>query len=514
MYEKVKALYCFRWINTGVLCLRFNQWPAYYFELGTAISLALNIFINHLIYLLEYRINERGQMHITHLRELATSILGLNHEDRDMMKYLENEIRNLCRSILRDCCIEIANSKEDMKWASSIENHTNILVTKGIVSNEVSQRYKAMFSSAENVVKDNFLRLVPHLVQAVKDIFRDESIPLSQSGMRGLDEETVTRIASAIQNAAKDKKILSLFIQVSNILEKLCHENNNNPSQSTDEKIQEWGRSVMVITMLDSLEDIFETAGSDPRRLRERLRVASLYLKDIMLDPKAYEGIFLRDFHNLSLSLLKFSKFDPSQLVRFELIDPNDSSNTQSKDLLKYQMFLSRRMRFSQLFWINKESEGDLKLEAVAHVHIDGHHRKIGAFESTITIPQACSEVIDKLLNASLPVAVERNYDFWEEIRVTLYSTQKQNVRKALEYLERELGEEVVDLKKEKIAESHLKCRSFAKAGTDVKLRLIHEWGSETIGLESDDFLALADSRAGGACMPDSETAGWYTFWR
>lgn len=453
-------------------------------------------------------------MHITHLRELATSILGLNHEDRDMMKYLENEIRNLCRSILRDCCIEIANSKEDMKWASSIENHTNILVTKGIVSNEVSQRYKAMFSSAENVVKDNFLRLVPHLVQAVKDIFRDESIPLSQSGMRGLDEETVTRIASAIQNAAKDKKILSLFIQVSNILEKLCHENNNNPSQSTDEKIQEWGRSVMVITMLDSLEDIFETAGSDPRRLRERLRVASLYLKDIMLDPKAYEGIFLQDFHNLSLSLLKFSKFDPSQLVRFELIDPNDSSNTQSKDLLKYQMFLSRRMRFSQLFWINKKSEGDLKLEAVAHVHIDGHHRKIGAFESTITIPQACSEVIDKLLNASLPVAVERNYDFWEEIRVTLYSTQKQNVRKALEYLERELGEEVVDLKKEKIAESRLKCRSFAKAGTDVKLRLIHEWGSETISLESDHFLALSDSRAGGACMPDSETAGWYTFWR
>lgn len=263
----------------------------------------------------------------------------------------------------------------------------------------------------------------------------------------------------------------------------------------------------MVITMLDSLEDIFETAGSDPRRLRERLRVASLYLKDIMLDPKAYEGIFLRDFHNLSLSLLKFSKFDPSQLVRFELIDPNDSSNTQTKDLLKYQMFLSRGMRFSQLFWINKESEGDLKLEAVAHVHIDGHHRKIGAFESTITIPQACSEVIDKLLNASLPVAVERNYGFWGKIRVTLYSTQKENVRKALEYLERELGEEVVDLKKEKIAESHLKFRSFAKAGTVVKLRLIHEWGSETIGLESDDFLALADSRAGGACMPDSETA-------
>ena len=447
-------------------------------------------------------------MHITHLRELATSILGLSHEDHDMMKYLENEIRNLCRSILRDCYIEMANSKEEMKWASSIDL-IHIFVANRIISKEVSQQYRAMFSSAENVVKANFLELVPHLVQAVKEIFRDESIPLSQSGMRGLGEETVIRIASAIQNAAKDKKILSLFTQVSNILEKLCHENNNNPSQSTDEKIQEWGRSVMVITMLDSLEDIFETAGSDPRRLRERLRDASLHLKDIMSDQKAYEGIFLRDFHNVSLSLLKFAKFDPSQLVRFELIDPNKSSSTQCSDLLNFQMFSLRGMHFSQLFWINKESEGDLQLEAVAHVHIDGHLRKIGAFESAITIPQACSEVVDRLPNASLPVAVERNYGSWGKIRVTLYSTQKENVRKALEYLERELGEEVVDLKKEKIAESHLKFRSFAKAGTVLKLRLIHEWGSETIGLESDDFIALADSSAGGACMLDAETAGW-----
>ena len=91
-------------------------------------------------------------MHITHLRELATSILGLSHEDHDMMKYLENEIRNLCRSILRDCCIEMANSKEDMKWASSI-NLIHILVANRIISKEVSQQYRAMFLSAENVVK-------------------------------------------------------------------------------------------------------------------------------------------------------------------------------------------------------------------------------------------------------------------------------------------------------------------------------------------------------------------------
>lgn len=142
----------------------------------------------------EFRVKERGQMHITHLRELAYSIRSLNHGDHDVMKYVEDEIRNQCRSILRDCCIEMANSTEDMKWASSIENHTDVLVTRGIVSDEVSQQFKAMSSSADNVVKTNFLVLVPHLVQAVKEIFRDESVPPSQSGMRGLGKETVTRI--------------------------------------------------------------------------------------------------------------------------------------------------------------------------------------------------------------------------------------------------------------------------------------------------------------------------------
>lgn len=91
---------------------------------------------------------------------------------------------------------------------------------------------------------------------------------------------------------------------------------------------------------------------------------------------------------------------------------------------------------------------------------------------------------------------------------MTLYATQKENVRKALEYLKQELGEEVVDLRKEEITSSHLKLRSSAKAGTVFKLRLIHYWGSETIGLDSRDFIALADSSAGGASMPHVGTAG------
>ena len=446
-------------------------------------------------------------MHITHLRELATTIAGLQHDDDDMIKHLDNEIRDLCRSALRDCCIEMANIKEDLEWATSTENYADILVTHRQISKEVSKLYKQMrFSSTKESINDSFLLLVPHLVQAIKEIFRDESIPQGQSGMRGMAEETLTNVASKIQNAAKNKDISRLFSEVSSILEILCVNNNNNQSRTTEDKIREWGSAVMIIRMLDFLETFFENAGSDAQRLRERLRVFSVYLKDIMSDRKAFEGIFLRDFHNVTLSLLKFAKFDPSQLVRFELNDPNNSSSNRGNDVLKYD---KSKEIFSQLFWVNKTSEDDLQLEAVAHVHIDGHLRSIGAFESIITLPTSCSEVIDKLPIASMSIAVKREHDnLSQKLRVTLYATQKEKVRKALKYLEQELGDEVVDLKKENITQSHLKVRSFAKAGTVVRLRLIHKWGSETIALDSNDFVALADSTAGGGCLPDLETAG------
>ena len=214
--------------------------------------------------------------------------------------------------------------------------------------------------------------------------------------------------------------------------------------------------------------------------------------------------MFLRDFYNVALNLIAFSKFDPTRFLRFELKDPCSSADIRGDDVLMYD---KSKEIFSQLFWIRKESEEELQLEAVARVHINGDLRSVGAFESEITIPQARSEVIDKLPKPSVCVVVKKKCE--RNIRVTLHATQKENVCKALEYLKQELGEELVDLWKEKIASSHLKLRSFAKAGTDVKLRLIHKWGSQTIGLDSIDFIALADAGAGGARMPDAKTEGW-----
>ncbi|KAJ7393465.1 hypothetical protein OS493_006444 [Desmophyllum pertusum] len=178
--------------------------------------------------------------------------------------------------------------------------------------------------------------------------------------------------------------------------------------------------------------------------------------------------------------------------------------NTKRDDVLKYD---ESNETFSQMFWICKESEDELQLEAVAHVHINGHIRSIGAFETLIILRASCNEAIDRVAVASLSVAVKANTISRETSAFTLYAMQKENVRKALTYLEKELGEGVIDLKQTEIIQSHLRVRSCAEAGTVVSLRLIHKWGSETIVLDSNDFVALADSTAGGACVPDLEIA-------
>ena len=137
-----------------------------------------------------------------------------------------------------------------------------------------------------------------------------------------------------------------------------------------------------------------------------------------------------------------------------------------------------------------------MQLEAVAHVHINGRICSIGAFESLATLPASCSEAIDRVPIARLSVAVKREHDKSGNLRVTLYSIKKG------------LGADVVDPKGTEITQSHLKVRSSAKSGTIVRLRLVHKWGSGAILLDSNDFVALADSTAGGACVPHPEIAG------
>ena len=441
-------------------------------------------------------------MHIEHLRELAVTIVGLQHKETNMMKYLGQEIKKLCNSILRDCCIEMANSKEDLDLATSTENCAGLLEIHRQIPEDVAKKYEYMCLSPEESIAANFLMIVPHIVQCIKEIFQDEKIPQVQSGLRGVpDETTLNKIVSDIQEAAKDKSIFRLLREVCNILENLCL--NNNDNRSTEDEIHKWAGSAMVIVMLEFLEKFFQS--SEARRLHKRLQLFSVAIRDILSNPAAFEGSFLRDFHNVALSLLKFAKFDPSQLVRFVLNDPHNSSNTWGNDGLKYD---KSKETFSQQFWIRKESDDELQLEAIACVHIHGRIRTIGAFESLITLPPSCSEAIDRFPIGSLSVAVRRERDGSGNLRITLFGTQRDKISKALKYLENELGADVADLSQTDIMQSYLKMRSFAKAGTLVSLRLVHKWESGKLVLESNDFVTLADSTAGGASVAGPEIAG------
>ena len=309
---------------------------------------------------------ERGQLHVLNLRELAVTIRDLHHKDPLIMKYLGRIIKTLCNSVLRDCCIEMATSE--------MENYATFLVFHKQISEDVNKKYKEMSASTEDSsTSDIFLMIVPQLIQAIKNIFRDERIPQAQSGLRGVaDEATLDKIASDVKYAVEVKNFFLLLREVCKILENLCL--NNNDNRSTDE-IREWGGSNSIIIMLQFLQNFFQCF--EAQRLYRRLRVFSMSIREFQLNPSDFEGSFLRDFHNVALSLLQFAKFDASQLVRFELIIiPTNSSNTQANDVLMYD---KSKETFSQQIFIRKESEDELQLEAIAHVHINGHIRSIEA---------------------------------------------------------------------------------------------------------------------------------------
>ncbi|XP_022805470.1 uncharacterized protein LOC111342641 [Stylophora pistillata] len=438
----------------------------------------------------EYKVKERGQMHIDHLRELAFKIAGLEHHDTDVMKYFDREVEKLCSAVLRDCCIENATSKEEVESAIQTENFASVLVMKKRLPESVGKTCTRMFSSQEDEFNtSSFLCVVSELIQCIKEIFREEKIQRTLSGLRGVTEEaTLQKITSGIRDAAYDKSIFKLLSEVCHILEILCR--NNNDDRQRESRIQSWGSCAMMAVMLHFLERFFQCA--EACRLYRRLKLFSFSIRDIMSNPTAYEGSFLRDFHNVAVSLLKFARFDPSHLVQFELKDPNYSINNQTKDDIKYDT--SKEM-FSQLFWMIKKCEENLQLEATAHVHVGGQLLTLGAFEAMVILPESFSEVVENAPIASFPVSFKSETDGESSnLRVTLYSTQKDNIGKALEYLQDALDGQLSLSKQTEIKETSLKLLNVAKAGTDVRLRLTHIWGSGTLGVESNTFVPLGYS--------------------
>ena len=424
-------------------------------------------------------------MHIEHLRDLAFKIAGLRHQDSDLMKYFGREVEMLCGAVLRDCCIENATSKGEVDSGTQTENFASVLVMKKRLPESVGKTCTRMFSSQEDeFITSSFLCIVSELIQAIKEIFREEQIQRTPSGLRGVTEKaTLQKITSGIQGAAHDKNVFKLFSEVCHILAILCH--NNNDDRQKESRIQSWRSCAMMAVMLFFLERFFQS--TDARKLYKRLEFFSFSIGEVMSNPTAFEESFLGDFHNVAVSLLKFAKFDPTHLVQFELKDPTNSINNQTKDDIKYDM--SKEM-FCQHFWMIKESEEILQLEATAHVHIGGHPLTIGAFEAVIVLPESSSEVVENALITSFPVSFKSETDGDSgNLRVTLYSKQKDDISKALEYLANALSGHLILSKQTEIKGTSLKLVNVAEAGTDVRLRLIHRWGSGTIEVESKSFV-------------------------
>ena len=443
-------------------------------------------------------------MHIKHLRYFAAKISSLKHDSADLMKYLSSKVHTLCNTMLTDCCIELEESAKGVEKAASSTNHDFYLERHPLVPQHVSKCCQQICSSPAASIKEKFLVIVPDLIQSIKEIFVIKKNSKAQNGLRGLPDETVDNYVSKVRAAEKDNKVSKLICEVCEVLEKLCLENCGN--QPTSE-IKMWGSSLAILSMLEFLKPFFQNC-LEHVRLHNRLQLLSGNMKDIMSDPLQFaDEVFMRDLANVSMSLIHFAKFDPSNLVRFELTDAADSLVDCNRANLEHDV---HQNKYSQEFHIKKDLEGELQLNAVAYVHIDGQPRKVGAFQAVIMLSESAVEHFDKCMKRFHNVAMIKVQDTnSDKRRVTLCSTQRQTLSELLFVLKRDLSEAILDLTQSEITQCRLTLRTLPDTGEAVvSLRLVYKWGSEAIVVDSNDFEAVADSSAQGARIPEVQLVG------
>jgi len=437
-------------------------------------------------------VDERGKMHIDHLREQAFEIHSLNREDTHLKEYFTNQIRTLCRdSILKDCCIEL---DADV----SVENYPRFLSIRQQVTEDVALTLETICSSSTTPINEDFFSIIPFLIQAIKDIFPKENHLIVQNGLKGLPMESISQHESKVRDAFLNKDILKLVSEVCRVLESLCL---NNCEEHSTEEIKNWSESLGIWNMSEFLKKFFQNRQDG--KLHKRLQLFSLSLRRILEDVREIKEIEIRSFYNVSLNLIKFATFDPSKLVRFEIIDSTCSPVTYScySEAIKYDR---PHDTFSQQFEIRKESEDELQLGAIALVHLNGQIREVGAFESVIVLPSGNEVKLDRFPISSLQVAVKTERTGSGKLQVVLSSTCRKTISEALCVLQRELGDDIVGGGQVGITKSHLKVCCVVEAVGLVRLRLLYKWRSEAISVDSKHFLAIGESSA-----TDPSTSAW-----
>ena len=257
--------------------------------------------------------------------------------------------------------------------------------------------------------------------------------------------------------------------------------------------------------MLEALKPFFKHCKQDVR-LHKRLELFSGCLRDVISDQvDPTDQVIFRDFCNVSLSLVNFAKFDPSKLVKFELNNSENVAMTSYSEGVEYDSSLDT---FSQRFQLKKKPGDELQLCVVACVHIDGQISKKGAFQSVIVINPSGKEVLNRCMVHFIDVAaIKLEEQASDVLQVCLCSTKKQKLSEALDDLKKKLGTDFVETRQE-VSKSHLQIRTVNTVETIVSLRLVYKWGSEAVSLDSKDFFTLADSSAGGTCIPEVRLVG------
>ena len=455
-------------------------------------------------------------MHIRHLRELATKISSLQYENTDLMKYFCNQIQALCKAVLMDCCVELEDSAEGIQRAALSTDHVCFLENHRPVPKHIARKYQQVCLSSEECISKIFLSIVPHLIQNIKEIFVHEGISEVQNGLRGLCEEKLEQFLSKVRDAEQNIDIIQLVCIACEFLGQLCQENCGNQPPA---EIEMWVETLAMFPMLNFLKPFFQHCPQDIR-LYKRLEAFSLRLLKIMSHQlEIADEVFTRDFSDVSLSLIRFAKFSPSKLVRFELtnstnspvsIDRESNNINNNNENVQYDR---HHETFYQWFEIRKESEDDLQLHASALVHIDGRICRKGAFQSTIFLKASAEEAFNACMVEVTDVAADKAKDEdSSNVRVVLCSTLKEKVIGALHALKQRLSEDVVDFTPSEVTQCHLTIRSVtSEAKKVVRLRLLYKWGSEAIGLDSKAFACFANSSGNVACIPAVEFVGKFT---
>ena len=420
-------------------------------------------------------------MHIRNLRELAAKIAELQVHDASLMKFFIGKIQTLCKAMVRDCCIQVENSSEDIDRASSSDNCAKHLELRQKITKRTAIKYQRLISLNDESVVKMFTEIVPDLIQDVKAIFCVNIIPPALNGLRGIDEKTLEPMASNVRESQENNKIRKLVCHVCKIVEKLCEINCN--SNNPPERIRKLGQSLAILPMLDLLQSFFLECAEEIR-LHKRLELLSVCIRDIMSDEIEVDEAIMRDFFDLSASLIQFARFDPARMVTFELSDS-----------------------YYQEFFVEKETGQDLLLNAVATINVEGRVLKIGtgAFKSIIILPARVEETFDQCCTSFSSIATVRVRKLKDQnssnIRVVLSSTVEKILSGLLATLKQELKDEV-DWKGSEVVPCKLTMSTPATEPpkTSVYLRLVYKWKSAALCLESQDFITDAPLNTDSTC--------------